>query len=99
MIAIDQSADADSTRATVAKTVTVAVSPRQVAALAQAQSTGRLSLSLVGVGDAGLAEAVEIDQKELLGIEEKIVQEAVAERSPVFWAYRGFWGQCLRKRK
>ena len=80
LIAIDQSADTERTQATVARTVTVAVDPRQVAALAQAQSTGRLSLSLVGAGDASFAEAVEIDQKELLGIVEEEVVVAEEEK-------------------
>lgn len=68
LIAVDQSSNADRTEARVARTVTVAVHPRQVAALAQAQSTGRLSLSLVGVEDDTIAELIEIDQSELLGL-------------------------------
>lgn len=83
LIAIDQSADADRTAETlIARTVTVEANPQQVAALAQAQSTGRLTLALVGAGDTVLSEAVEIDQRELLGIkeEEKVVQ---AEEAPV----------------
>ncbi len=80
LIAIDQSSDSERTQAAVARTVTVAVSPQQVAALAQAQSTGRLSLSLVGAGDDVLTGQVEIDQKQLLGIEEKVVVEAEKEK-------------------
>ena len=69
VIAIDQSADQDRTdRAVIARNVTVEASPTQVATLAQAQSTGRLSLSLVGVEDDVLSEAVQIDQRLLLGI-------------------------------
>lgn len=68
LIAVDQSANADRTEAAVARTVTVAVRPEQVAALAQAQSTGRLSLSLVGAQDDTVSEAFEIDQRELLGL-------------------------------
>jgi pilus assembly protein CpaB len=49
--------------------VTVAASPQQVAGLAQAQSTGRLSLSLVGANDDTVAEAVQVDQMRLLGID------------------------------
>ena len=77
LIAIDQSADAlVMEEASIAKTVTVAVNPQQVAALAQAQSTGKLSLSLVGTNDDTVAEAIEVDQRSLLGIE---MQEAIAE--------------------
>ncbi|NUH65914.1 Flp pilus assembly protein CpaB [Sulfitobacter sp. S0837] len=77
LIAIDQSADAlVMEEASIAKTVTVAVNPQQVAALAQAQSTGKLSLSLVGVNDDTVAEAIEVDQRSLLGIQ---AQETIAE--------------------
>ncbi len=77
LIAIDQSADAlVMEEASIAKTVTVAVNPQQVAALAQAQSTGKLSLSLVGVNDDTIAEAIEVDQRSLLGIQ---AQETIAE--------------------
>ena len=81
LVAIDQSADEDRDAVTVARTVTVEASPRQVAALAQAQSTGRLSLSLVGAEDETVSEAVEVDQRRLLGIaaEERVV-EAEAPR-------------------
>ena len=75
LIAIDQVADADMTGAIIARTVTIAAQPQQVAALAQAQSTGRLSLSLVGINDDTVAEAIEVDQRRLLGI-------AAAETAP-----------------
>lgn len=68
IVATDQTADSDRTNPIVARTVTVAVSPEQVAALAQAQGTGRLTLSLVGANDDYKAEDIEIDQKTLLGV-------------------------------
>ncbi|SEF57066.1 pilus assembly protein CpaB [Thalassococcus halodurans] len=68
LIAIDQTANVESTSATIARTVTVAATPQIVAALAQAQSTGRLSLSLLGSNDDTVATAIEIDQETLLGI-------------------------------
>ena len=68
LIAIDQSANTESTKTKIARTVTVAARPEQVAALAQAQSTGRLSLSLVGAQDDTVTQAIEIDQRELLGL-------------------------------
>ena len=69
LIAVDQVANGDTTEAIIARTVTVAIKPQQVAALAQAQSTGSLSLSLVGAEDETVAEAIEVDQNMLLGIE------------------------------
>ena len=51
LIAIDQSTRGEMDEANIAQTVTVALKPSQVAALAQAQSTGKLSLSLVGADD------------------------------------------------
>ena len=71
LIAIDQQSNADGTDATIARTVTVAASPQVVASLAQAQSTGRLSLSLMGANDDTVAEAIEVDQRSLLGITPK----------------------------
>ena len=80
LIAIDQTADEDRYSPVIARTVTVEASPQQVAALAQAQSTGQLSLSLVGAQDDTTAEAVEINQRQLLGIpEEEQVVEKKAE--------------------
>nr|WP_309503557.1 Flp pilus assembly protein CpaB [uncultured Roseovarius sp.] len=68
LIAVDQSANSDDVKAQIARTVTVAARPEQVAALQQAQSTGRLSLSLVGAQDDTVTAAIEIDQRELLGL-------------------------------
>lgn len=72
LIAINQSADADRSEETmIARTVTVEATPKQVAALALAQQTGRLTLSLVGTGDQEKVSAIEIDRNTLLGIEEQ----------------------------
>ncbi len=68
LIAVDQTASSDLDGAIIARTVTVAARPEQVAALAQAQSTGRLSLSLVGARDDTIASAIEVDQRSLLGL-------------------------------
>lgn len=68
LIAVDQSASDDIEATTIARTVTVAARPEQVAALAQAQTTGRLSLSLVGADDDTIASAIEVDQRSLLGL-------------------------------
>jgi pilus assembly protein CpaB len=75
VIAVDQTTDAGRLEASVARTVTVEATPLQVAALAQAQATGNLTLSLVGAGDESVADAVQVDQSRLLGI---VAEEPVA---------------------
>lgn len=79
LIAIDQSAGGELDETTIAGTVTVAISPQQVASLAQAQSTGKLSLSLVGAGDDTIASAIEVDQRTLLGIATQEIKAEVAK--------------------
>ncbi|WP_071672662.1 Flp pilus assembly protein CpaB [Nioella nitratireducens] len=74
IIAIDQIADEDRNNPTIARTITVEAPPDQVAALAQAQATGNLTLALVGVRDQTLSANVEVDQDSLLGV--------VAEAAP-----------------
>lgn len=80
IIGIDQNADMDRNAPTIARTITVEVTPQQVAGLAQAQRTGSLSLSLVGASDEAFVGNIEIDQNELLGIVE---EEEVVERAEV----------------
>ena len=77
VIGDNQTSDDTATQVGVAQTVTVEVSPQQVANLAQAQSTGGLSLSLVGHGDDTVAAAIEVDQKSLLGLEDAPVAAPV----------------------
>ena len=79
LIAIDQNAAGDLDGASIARTVTVAVLPSQVATLAQAQSSGRLSLSLVGAEDDTVAGAIEVDQRTLLGMATQEVKAEVEE--------------------
>jgi pilus assembly protein CpaB len=71
LIAVDQDSQTQTAETTIARTVTVSASPEQVAALAQAQSTGRLSLSLMGRDDASIADSIEVDQRSLLGLQER----------------------------
>ena len=80
LIAIDQSADADRSEETrIARTVTAEVTPEQVAALTLAKSTGRLTLSLVGMSDTAEVGKIEIDRDQLLGIEvQEVVQQEAA---------------------
>ncbi len=80
LIAIDQTSAPEFNTTTIARTVTVAASPPQVAALAQAQSTGKLSLSLMSQTDDTVAEAIEVDQMSLLGlVAEETVEKKVAK--------------------
>ena len=79
LIAIDQTADSNRSDGEIARTVTVQVTPADVAALTQASSTGKLSLSLVGAGDTQTVASIAIDQKTLLGVEEEEVIEEVEE--------------------
>ncbi len=84
IIAIDQSADANRSGTAIARTVTVEVSPQQVARLLQAQSSGDLALSLVGYSDETVATASEVNQRSLLGIVESApVVEVAPEREQV----------------
>lgn len=85
LIAVDQTASGEKAEAAIARTVTVTANPQQVAALAQAQSSGRLSLALVGAEDDSVAQAVEVDMRSLLGIQadEPVIEEKVAEQKEV----------------
>ena len=80
IIAVDQTADEDRNSPLVSRTVTVEATPQQVAALAQAQASGRLSLSLVGASDNQVTAAVSIDQRQLLGIQRQEVVEVEQRR-------------------
>ncbi len=71
LIAIDQSAGTDRTDNTIAQTVTISAKPEQIATLAQAQNTGRMSLSLVGARDDTIASTVEVNKRALLGLGER----------------------------
>jgi len=80
VIAVDQaSGQGQQSGSTVARTVTVAATPEQVARLAQAQATGRLAMSLVGSPEDVVDGLVEVDSDKLLGIER---QEIVVEEAP-----------------
>jgi pilus assembly protein CpaB len=90
LIAIDQSAGGNIDETTIASTVTVAVTPQEGAALTQAQKTGDLTLSLVGASDNTVAEAIEVDQRSLLGIQRQEVQaEVEAEKVCTIRTRRG----------
>ena len=69
LIAVDQT-DNQINGTRIARTVTVAAKPEAVAALAQAQSTGKLSLSLVGAGDDTELDEIKVNQVSLLGLKQ-----------------------------
>ncbi len=75
LIAIDQSTDGDTNRPVVARTVTVEVAPITVASLAQAQQTGKLSLSLRGAEDETSSGPIEVDLADIIGKVETVVQQ------------------------
>jgi pilus assembly protein CpaB len=89
LIAVDQTSDGSRNEAQIARTVTVEVTPTQVAALAQAQATGKLSLALVGTGDNSVAESIEIDNRALLGIQEEQIVEVEREQECSIKTRRG----------
>ncbi len=89
LLAIDQTADEDRNTALIARTVTVEVTPVQVASLAQAQATGRLSLALLGAEDTGSTDAVEFDRRDLLGIEEQQVVQVEPDKVCTIKTRRG----------
>jgi pilus assembly protein CpaB len=79
IVAVDQATSERSTEAEIARTVTVEVSPGQVGRLAQAQATGRLTLSLVGNNDTVEVGAIEVDNNALLGIKQEEIVEVQQE--------------------
>lgn len=89
LVAVDQTANGEISSATIARTVTVAVSPQQVAQLAQAQATGKLTLALVGSDDDTVAEVVEVNQSSLLGIETQLVEEVAPDEVCTIKTRRG----------
>lgn len=81
IIALDENADQDRSFNGVPRSITVEAEPEMVASLAQGQSTGRLSLSLVGLDDTVALDPIQVDGRSLLGMETR--QQAVAQRCTV----------------
>lgn len=75
IIAIDQMADEERNNPTVARTITIVGTSQDVAALTLAQTTGSLTLALVGVGDDTEMETVEASTSALLGEVEEVAQD------------------------
>jgi pilus assembly protein CpaB len=81
---------------TIAQTVTVAATPDQVARLAQAQATGKLTLSLAADASDIVSGTVETDTKTLLGIvEEEVVPEVVVQEKKKCYAKQRSGGQLV----
>ncbi|MDR5651972.1 Flp pilus assembly protein CpaB [Ruixingdingia sedimenti] len=89
IIAVDQTASADTAATIIARTVTVEATPQQVAKLAQAQATGRLALSLVGNDDEMTTGVTDVMRRDILGIEEKVVAEVEREKVCTIRTRRG----------
>ena len=78
IIAVDRNGKSQSSDGSIKnRTMTVAATPEQVARLAQAQATGRLVMSLVGVGDDTETGKIEVDTGSMLGITEAAAPVAV----------------------
>lgn len=89
LVAIDQSANDDIGNTKIARTVTVEATPQQVASLAQAQGSGRLTLALVGTGDISEIGPIEINQNDLLGIQAHEVVEIESKAACTIKTRRG----------
>jgi pilus assembly protein CpaB len=78
IIAVDRNGKSQSSDGSIQnRTMTVAATPEQVARLAQAQASGRLVMSLVGVGDDTETGKIEVDTGSMLGITEAAAPVAV----------------------
>jgi pilus assembly protein CpaB len=81
---------------TVAQTVTVAATPEQVARLAQAQATGKLTLSLAANATDVVEGTIETDTNAMLGIVEEVVApEIVVEEKKKCFAKQRSGGQLV----
>lgn len=69
IIALDENADQDRSFTGVPRSITIEAPPEMVATIAQAQSTGRLSLSVVGLDDERDLGGIEVDARRILGVE------------------------------
>lgn len=80
----------------VAKTVTVAATPEQVARLAQAQATGRLTLSLAADATEIVEGTVETNTNSMLGIvKEEVAPEVVVVEKKKCFAKQRSGGQVV----
>lgn len=71
IIALDENADQDRNFNGVPRSITIEAEAEMIASLAQGQSTGRLSLSLVGLDDTAELRSIQVDGRSLLGMESR----------------------------
>lgn len=83
VIAIDQMAQEDRTKAVVARTITLEVSTEEVALLTLAQNAGRLSLSLRGLEDETVTGEIIVDRSRIVPVEEAEPVQAPEEKPTV----------------
>lgn len=78
IIAIDQISNEATSNPIIARTITIAAEPQDIAALTQAQSAGSLTLALVGLNEDEntITETVEVSMDSLLGPREQVVETA-----------------------
>lgn len=81
IIALDENADQDRAFTGVPRSVTIEAPPEMIATIAQAQSAGRLSLSVVGLDDERQLGGIEVDSRSLLGVQ--VTAETPAERCTI----------------
>jgi pilus assembly protein CpaB len=72
IMALDQTADEERNNPVIARTITFAAQPEDIAALTQAQAAGRLTLALVGINDDTESETVQVSLDSLLGPREEV---------------------------
>lgn len=69
VIALDENADQDRNFSGVPRSITIEAPPEVIATVAQAQSSGRLSFSVVGLDDGRDLGRIEVDRRSLMGVE------------------------------
>jgi pilus assembly protein CpaB len=74
IMALDQTADEDRNNPIIARTITFAAQPEDIAALTQAQSAGNLTLALLGINDDATSETVEVSRDAILGEREDVAE-------------------------
>jgi pilus assembly protein CpaB len=74
IIALDQTADEDRNNPIIARTITFAAQPEDIAALTQAQSAGSLTLALLGINDDTISEPVQVSRDAILGEREEVAE-------------------------
>ena len=76
VIALDENADQDRNFSGVPRSLTIEAPPEVVATIAQAEASGRLSMSVVGLDDQRDLGRIEVDRRSVLGVEAPQAVEA-----------------------